>query len=237
MRRFFGRPQGGDPYGYDRGPISGNDAADPYRAEDHISIKHGHNEYLFKYPVGTIASRSLTVGHVKDKCREITGVDYNRLSLICAGRTLKDDHAMLKDLGVEHGAKILCMGTNAAPPSAPKTKGSNASLRSLKQPQPSPQASPQPEAKKPVTAAEIIEAVRAEVEMKLLPLIEEFLANPPEDPDKRKDQHRRLSETVMGELLKLDSVESSEPDIRARRKEVVREIQGTLERLDTVLPA
>lgn len=226
MKRFFNRYQGqgggrGDPYG----PIDGNDAADPYRAEDVLQIKHGQNEYLFKYPVNTIARHELTVGHVREKCHEITGVAYERLTLICAGQKLTNDNATLKSLGVEHGAKILLMGSNQPPAPAPKNKGSSASLR----------PSPAPEPKRPTTPMDIIEGCREEVTSKLLPLVDDFIQNLPEEVSKREDAHRRLSETIMKELLKLDAVESPEPEIRARRKEVVREIQNTLDRLDRAL--
>jgi hypothetical protein len=232
MRRFLGLGGGGGGASQtvtataDRYPpsaISGNNAADPYRAEDVLTIKHGLNEYLFKYPVHTIGSHKLNVGHVRDKCSEITGVDVARLALICAGRQLKDDNATLQSIGVEHGAKILAMGTNAQPPSRPAESP------------PVQQQQQQQRRDLPKSPAAKIEAVRDDVLM-LLPQVDEFIANsPPLEAAKRADLHRRLGETIMGELLKLDSVETEDPVVRAKRKEVVKEIQGTLDALDRAL--
>jgi hypothetical protein len=53
--------------------------------------------------------------------------------------------------------------------------------------------------------------------------------------EKRVDMHRRLGETIMAELLKLDGVETEDPEIRARRKELVKDIQGYLDALDKSL--
>jgi hypothetical protein len=87
----------------------------------------------------------------------------------------------------------------------------------------------------PLTSNEKIQQVWDGVVANLHPLVDDFLQDPPADAERRADVHRRLTETMMGELLKLDSVESNESEVRARRKEVVRQIQGTLDRLDRVL--
>lgn len=227
MRRFFGLnrdPVEQQPY---RGPISGNDNVDPHRPDDVLTIKHGSDEYLFRYPRYTIAEHKLNVGHVREKCAEITGVDFKRLKLICHGRELKDDNATLKSIGIEHNGKILCVGSNAPPAGRPAPKDPAVTKR------PTPAASPVP--KKPNGPSELIEAVREEMEVKLKPLIEDFVSNPPETDEKAKDMHRRLTETVMTELLRLDGAVSDEPEIRQRRKDLVKSIQGTLESLDNAL--
>lgn len=96
---------------------------------------------------------------------------------------------------------------------------------------------PEPEVavKKVLTPMEKIDAVWDGIVANLMPLMDEFMNSPPEDAGKRADMHRRLSETMMGELLKLDSVESGEPEVRARRKGVVKDIQKVLDGLDRVL--
>ncbi|KAI5853485.1 BAG domain-containing protein [Tricharina praecox] len=222
MRRFLGLGGGGGPPPVYAGPISGDNSVDPYRPEDVLTVKHGANEYLFKYPTNTIATHALNVGHLRDKVAEITSVDVKRLSLICAGRQLKDDNVTLQTLGIEHGAKILAVGTNSAPPSRP---GPNTAAATLP---------PPPKVK--LGPSEKIEAVRDHVVATLFPLVDDFIAGDgAESPEKRADIHRRLGETIMGELLKLDGVETEDPKIRARRKEVVREIQGALDALDKAL--
>ncbi|KAA8914562.1 BAG domain-containing protein [Sphaerosporella brunnea] len=242
MRRFLGGLRGGSsgsPGAYSSpahtGPISGNNAVDPYRAEDVLTIKHGSNEYLFKYPVNTIASHVLTVGHLREKCAEVTGVDPKRLSLICAGRKLNDDEATLQSIGIEHGGKILAMGSNAPPPNKPTRNSDAAAAASSSTPPPAATPSPQPQKPKPpVGPAEKIETVRGHVISTLLPLVHDFIAGKG-DENKRDDMHRRLTETIMAEVLKLDGVETDDPAIRARRKEVVKEVQGLLDALDKAL--
>ncbi|AEO63117.1 uncharacterized protein THITE_2074055 [Thermothielavioides terrestris NRRL 8126] len=76
--------------------------------------------------------------------------------------------------------------------------------------------------------------IAADFDSKWLPLCMEFAANPPMDAKKRIDEHRKLSETIMQQvLLKLDAIEtSSEEGARARRKALVVEVQKALKALD-----
>ncbi|OIW29373.1 BAG domain-containing protein [Coniochaeta ligniaria NRRL 30616] len=69
---------------------------------------------------------------------------------------------------------------------------------------------------------------------KLLPLCSKFTASPPSDPKKREDEHRRITETVMQQvILKLDEVDTQgEEEARARRKELVRHVQSVLKEMD-----
>ncbi|KAK5656857.1 hypothetical protein OQA88_4405 [Cercophora sp. LCS_1] len=74
---------------------------------------------------------------------------------------------------------------------------------------------------------------------KLRPLCTEYINGPPSDKKKSVDEHRRLSETVMQQvILKLDEVETNgEEGARARRKELVQEVQHILKKMDETLKA
>lgn len=90
--------------------------------------------------------------------------------------------------------------------------------------------------KKKATPLEILEGVRDEFRTTLKPKAVDFITRPPPTKEVASDMHTRLGETIMGQcLLKLDGVETEDPEIRAMRKELVREVQGILDELDRVL--
>ncbi|KAI1767883.1 BAG domain-containing protein [Hypoxylon sp. FL1150] len=84
-----------------------------------------------------------------------------------------------------------------------------------------------------------IEAIRSHFDKELLPLCNQLLDNPPKDKKKLEDEHRKLTETVMQHvLLKTDEVDTGgDPDIRAKRKQLVNYVQDVLREIDELLPA
>ncbi|KAL2263521.1 hypothetical protein VTK26DRAFT_6422 [Humicola hyalothermophila] len=81
---------------------------------------------------------------------------------------------------------------------------------------------------------EKLNEIAAHFDATLRPLCADFVAQPPLDPERRVEEHRKLSETIMIQvILKLDGVETSgEEGARARRRQLVREVQAVLKDID-----
>ncbi|KAI0444177.1 BAG domain-containing protein [Xylaria telfairii] len=133
----------------------------------------------------------------------------------------------------------------------PKTRGPRESSNNLEvpgqadgdssrtSPNPSRHPSRVPSPAMPSGPIEKLEAIRSHFDSELLPNCEEFLRHTPKDAKKCEDEHRKISETVMQHvLLKLDEVDTGgDPDIRARRKDLVNYVQDMLKEMDDRLPA
>lgn len=85
---------------------------------------------------------------------------------------------------------------------------------------------------------EKLAAIASHFNTRLLPLCVEFSSNPPKDKKRCEDDHRKLSETIMQQiLLKLDEVDADgDPNIRAKRKELVTQVDNVLKGIDEHLP-
>lgn len=83
-------------------------------------------------------------------------------------------------------------------------------------------------------AAKQIDDLTGEFISRWLPRCQRFIDSPPRDYNKRNDDHKMLSESVMQQiLLKLDGVETEGDDeLRRRRRDLVRQVQTLLQRLD-----
>lgn len=88
----------------------------------------------------------------------------------------------------------------------------------------------------PLTTMEKLDALNSKLQA-LIPQCVQLQVSPPSDPAKRDFEHKRLSETILAQILiKLDGVEvEGDPDARARRKELVKEAQRVLNGLDDAM--
>lgn len=86
----------------------------------------------------------------------------------------------------------------------------------------------------PRTPREQLEDITAVFKTNYLPLCQGFIANPPTDPKTRDQEHKKLTETVLAQiLLKLDGVDvEGKPDLRNARKQTVNEANAVLTQLD-----
>ncbi|KAK4895890.1 hypothetical protein LTR27_006061 [Elasticomyces elasticus] len=116
--------------------------------------------------------------------------------------------------------------SNLAPPS----QAGQSSTQHSRAPSPKPPGTP-------LTAMDKMHALRDKFASEYLPQAQSFIAHPPADQSKRDFDHKRLSETILAQiLLKLDAVETEgDPDARATRKELVRQVQAVLTELDGVM--
>lgn len=109
-----------------------------------------------------------------------------------------------------------------------------------RKPSPDPSSHPSRVASPTVASGPIekLEVIRSNFNATLLPLCQQFMKSPPRDRKKLEDEHTKLSETIMQQvLLKLDEVETGgDLDIRARRKELVTYVQDVLREMDEYLP-
>jgi len=204
---------------------------DTSRTEDTIIVQHGKDTHNITFLKGSISSGAISVLDLKKAVQAATQTpDINAIKLVFAGKTLKDDNSPLQIYNLKDASKVLCMASKVKLPAGGV---SNTASRSGT---PTP-GSDMPK-KKVIPPMERINLVQTYINDTMMPLVIAFEKSPPKDREQRTMEHRRLGETVMGELLKLDSVDTDGADgteVRARRKEAVRGMQNILERLDVAL--
>ena len=87
------------------------------------------------------------------------------------------------------------------------------------------------------TPLQKLETLASTLHTKFVPECVMFMTNPPSESTKRDFEHKRLTETIMAQiLLKADAIEpEGDPIVRQSRKDLVREAQGMLNKLDEVV--
>ncbi|KAI4177022.1 MAG: hypothetical protein LQ343_000502 [Gyalolechia ehrenbergii] len=112
----------------------------------------------------------------------------------------------------------------------------NPNLRPTPSPAPPPQSQPQPSNVKPNGPRETLDLLATRFHTEFVPKCVAFTSNPPSDAKTRDFEYKKLSETILAQIiLKLDAVETEgDEGLRAKRKELVRETQVVLGGLDKV---
>ena len=121
---------------------------------------------------------------------------------------------------------------NGVPSSIPR----DLSLGPRRAPSAAPPQPTQPP-KKPSTPAEALAMIADAFHTDILPQVLGFMQHPPRDEKSRDFDYKKLSETILTQvLMKLDGVETEGNEgLRAKRKELVRETQGWLNELDRMM--
>lgn len=132
-------------------------------------------------------------------------------------------------------------GTNTPQPRdsgflAPSSADPAPTARSHSSSRPLPPSQPTPASRPQSAAATQLDQLERLFHSEFVPKCVSFTSHPPSDPKTRDFEYKKLSETILAQIiLKLDAVETAgDESLRARRKELVRETQKVLSGLDTI---
>lgn len=204
---------------------------------DILLLKHRGVKYTLHFPSYIIDDGILTVRDLRQRAAERTGTSNpNHIKLIYKRKLLRDDSRSYKEEGLKMQSEVLCIVWEGQQGERTPTDLSDSDMDG--QPSLIPRSlTPAPDRQDFRTPREQLDSLVSYFRQELLPLCDAFVANPPADFKSREFEHRKLSETVLVQiLLKTDGIDiygdQDLQDLRNDRKAFLLEVQRTLTRLD-----
>ncbi|KAI6246269.1 hypothetical protein HI914_05253 [Erysiphe necator] len=228
---------------------------------DVLVLKNGVDSYPIRFPVNSIYEGKLRVIDVKERLAAVLNLPRGGeriIDLQYKGISLNEDLKACRDYGLKNESWIYFTIDSKTSHSDESTvdsenpedkkkrrrgrKGKKAASR-RREPSISHQEvsrssrSVTPPTQRTSGPIDKLTKLSNHLHTNLAPLCYQFIESPPEDEKKKEFEYRKLSETMMNEVvLKLDAVETDgDNDAREMRKAIVKEAQEVLIKLDAVM--
>ena len=239
--------------------------ADDENAPDVIQIRHLNTHYPLRFKPYAISDGLVTIGDIRHFASiELGKVDPRRLKLLYKGKILKDDEKIAKAEGLKQLSEVLVVVSegivrDSSESGSDNERAQDAAARRKKSRRKSKAAPPQRDSTSPTLTGSAASASslagttspsqppnspRGKVEhltnlyrTQWAPLCQDYISRPPSDAKTKDFEHKRLTESILAQIiLKADDIEMEGDQIaRQERKALLKETQEMLRRLDAVV--
>lgn len=224
---------------------------------DTLILKNGDNSYPVSFPVNSIYEGKLRIQDIKERLAAILNLpkgSERNIELEYKGLPLNDDLKACRDFGLKNKSWIYftidgkqghsdesTLESESVEDKKKRRRGRKGKKAASKRKDPNlthqdsiSSLSETPPTQKNQGPIDKLTSLSNHFRTHLVPLCLEFIGSPPEDEKKKEFEYRKLSETMMNEVvLKLDAVETDgDNDAREMRRALVKEAQEVLNKLD-----